>query len=107
MTHNQIIAKTIIDQLGGGRFLAMTGAKNLVAINNGLQFDLPKTPHFVKDGISRIQVVLDASDTYSMHGMKYLPRKLENQSIAMESGIYADSLQHIFTNMTGLNTRLF
>lgn len=36
-------ADTILEQLGGGKFLAMTGAKNLVAMDKfGLQFDLPK-----------------------------------------------------------------
>ncbi len=63
MTNNQIIAKTILEQLGGGRFMAMTGAKNMVAIENGLQFDLPRTRHYVKDGINKVQVVLDPSDT--------------------------------------------
>lgn len=32
------IAQTILTQLGGNRFLAMTGAKQLVDLGNGLQF---------------------------------------------------------------------
>ncbi len=32
------IAQTILTQLGGNRFLAMAGAKQLVDLGNGLQF---------------------------------------------------------------------
>lgn len=106
MTNNQITAKTILNQLGANRFLAMTGAKNLVAIENGLQFDLPRTRHFVKDGINKIQIILDASDTYTVRGLKCMPRKFECKELATESGIYADMLQGTFTEMTGLNTYL-
>ena len=36
------IATTILQQLGGSRFIAMTGAKNLVAEENALIFRLPE-----------------------------------------------------------------
>ena len=107
MTNNQIIAKTILEQLGGGRFVAMTGAKNMVAIESGLQFVLPRTRHYVKDGINKIQIILNPSDTYTVRGLKYMPRKFECNELANEQGIYADMLQRTFTEMTGLNTRLF
>lgn len=106
MTNNQIIAKTILNQLGANRFITMTGAKNFVAIENGLQFDLPRTRHFVKDGINKIQVILNASDTYTVRGLKYMPRKYDFKELAIETGIYADMLQGTFTEMTGLNTYL-
>ncbi|MCG6410457.1 hypothetical protein [Vibrio fluvialis] len=106
MTNNQIIAKTILNQLGANRFITMTGAKNFVAIENGLQFDLPRTRHFVKDGINKIQVILNASDTYTVRGLKYMPRKYDFKELATETGIYADMLQGTFTEMTGLNTYL-
>ena len=106
MTNNQIIAKTILEQLGGGRFMAMTGAKNMVAIENGLQFDLPRTRHYVKDGINKVQVVLDPSDTYTVRGLKWMPRKYEFKELANQLGVYGDTLQAVFTDMTGLDTRL-
>ncbi len=107
MTNNQIIAKTILEQLGGGRFIAMTGAKNMVAIENGLQFDLPRTRHYVKDGINKVQVVLDPSDTYTVRGLKWMPRKYEFKELANQPGVYGDTLQAVFTDITGLDTRLF
>jgi hypothetical protein len=36
------VANTILQQLGASRFLAMTGARNLVAGEDTLQFDLPR-----------------------------------------------------------------
>lgn len=36
------IATTILKQLGGNRFLAMTGAKHLAYGDNDLRFRLPK-----------------------------------------------------------------
>ncbi|HAS6073671.1 hypothetical protein ACXHQB_23615 [Vibrio parahaemolyticus] len=107
MTNNQIIAKTILSQLGGGRFISMTGAKNMVAIENGLQFDLPRTLHYVKDGINKIQVILDPSDTYTVRGLKWMPRKYEFKELASQSGVYGDSLEAVFTDITGLDTHLF
>ncbi|MGI9949502.1 hypothetical protein [Vibrio hyugaensis] len=35
------IANTILAQLGGNRFIVMTGAKQFVAIEQGLMFTLP------------------------------------------------------------------
>ena len=56
--------------MGGNRFAVMTGAKNMVAIENGLQFDLPKKPGYVRDGINKMQIILDASDTYTVRALK-------------------------------------
>lgn len=104
MTNNQHIAQIILDQLGNGRFAAMTGAKNFVAIENGLQFDLPRSRGFVKDGINRIHVILDPSDTYTVKGIKYNNRKFECVEVAKESYVYCDYLQETFEDMTGLLT---
>lgn len=96
------LANIILQQLGGGRFAVMTGAKNMVAIKNGLQFDLPKTRGYVKDGISRLHIVLNASDTYTVKAYKIV--RYEAKEIAEEQGIYCDMLRDIFEEMTGLRT---
>ena len=36
------VANTILNQLGGNQFLAMTGCKNLLGFENGLQMRIPK-----------------------------------------------------------------
>jgi hypothetical protein len=50
MTRNQEVARTILEQFGGGRLAVMTGAHSFVAIDQGLQFSLK---HGAKDGMPR------------------------------------------------------
>ena len=64
------IANTILSQLGGNRFTVMTGAKNYMALKSGLQLDLPKKAHYVKNGISRLWIELTPADTYTIKAWK-------------------------------------
>lgn len=98
------IAQTILAQLGGGRFLAMTGAKDLVGGDNTLRFRLPA--RFAKGGITHVHVTLDASDTYTVKATKWQARKLEMAPIAEVSDVYAEDLRAVFTDLTGLDTGL-
>jgi len=96
------IAKTILEQFGGSKFLAMTGAKTLVAQNDGLSFRLPS--RFAKDGINYVRVRLTPADLYDIEygkvtGIKY-------KVIKEVKGLYWDGLQEYFTATTGLNTHL-
>lgn len=101
---NKEIAQTIIQQLGNGRFVAFTGAKNFMAIENGVQFDLPRTRDFVKDGINRVTITLEPSDTYKMVFSNYRPRKMVIDEVTSRNNVYCDQLQSIFTDVTGLDT---
>lgn len=101
---NAEIAKIIYSQMGGSRLAVMTGAKNFVAIENGLQFDLPKKRGYVRDGINKVQIILDASDTYTMRALKM--KKFDYDEIRSESGLYCDMIQNTFEQMTGLYTTL-
>ena len=58
-------AKEILNQLGGNKFIAMTGARNLGATENSLCFKLPRG--FAKDSINLVKVELDLTDTYTVH----------------------------------------
>jgi len=98
------IAKTILSQLGGNRLIAMTGAKNFVALAAGLQFDLPKKAHFVKNGITRIWVELTPADTYTVKTWKI--RGMNCQQLDTVEDVYCDELQGVFTELTGLDTHL-
>src|SRR5271157_4247800 len=66
------IATTILEQLGGGRFKRMTGAKNFSAISTkqgvegGLSFRLPGAGGFCKDSINYVSVELTPMDEYVM-----------------------------------------
>ena len=94
------VAHTILSQLGGMKFVRMTGAKNIIDGGKYLSFKLPKA----KDGINFVRITLRASDTYDVEfgrsqTLKYdVKKKLTN--------IYADQLQDIFTKYTGLYTKL-
>ena len=97
------VAQTILAQLGGNKFLAMTGARDLVGSDNALRFRLPRG---AKAGITHMTVRLDASDTYSVEAIKFSARNLRSTPIAARSDVYADSLREVFEGMTGLYTRL-
>lgn len=104
-TTDMTVSTTILAQLGGGRFVMMTGAKSLCGDANSLQFRLPA--RFAKDGINSVRVVLDADDTYtvSFHKIGRAPR-FEVTLVSELSGVYADMLRDIFTKATGLETSL-
>lgn len=96
------VASTIIEQLGGNQFIAMTGAKQFVDTGNGLQFGLPS--RFANRGINKVQIQLAADDTYitkfwKISGTKF--RLIENIG-----GVYAGSLREIFERTTGLDVSL-
>jgi len=94
------VAKTILQQLGGRRFIVMTGAKNMTDHGKALSFRIPKG----KGGINYVKITLTGRDDYDMefgriHALKYTVKKTL-------SGVYFDQLQPIFTEYTGLYTSL-
>lgn len=118
---HKLVAETILKQLGGNKFRVMTGAKNFmshapVAGSKGpaLSFTLPS--RFAKDGINFVKIVLTAADTYDITFTKIGPqpsmkRLLQGaqQSItvvAEVTDVYADQLQSVFSQHTGLDTHL-
>lgn len=98
------IAQTILTQLGGSRFIAMTGAKNLLNGGDYLQFDLPRG--FATNKANKCRVTLNASDTYTLTFYKWNARKLELTVISEAPDLYADNLRSAFTNATGLDCTL-
>lgn len=101
MTRNQEIATIIRNQLGH-RMFAMTGAKDFVAIDSGLQFKMPS--NFAKDGINCVQITLTPADLYDVKYMKI--RGMTVKDIAVSEGLYADMLHKDFREKTGLDTHL-
>ena len=105
-------ATTIINQLGGNRFTAMTGSKNFLALENGVRMDLTRN----SSGANKLEITLDGLDLYNMRFYKYTPGRLNKKTFAFTddkvteimdyTGIYADQLQDLFTATTGLDTSL-
>lgn len=93
-------AQTILQQLGGNRFLAMTGARNLVNQGNGITMQLPKNG----SKANRLTITLDDQDTYTVRFWKY--RNFEAIPVVQHDGIYCDMLQRIFKETTGFDTNM-
>jgi hypothetical protein len=99
------VATTILEQLGGNRFRAMTGARDFVGDADSLAFKLPS--RFAKDGINVVKIKLDPSDTYTVTFSKLGRAPKRSLTVVAElSDIYADSLQSVFKSHTGLDTHL-
>jgi hypothetical protein len=96
------IAHTIIEQLGGNRFRAMTGARDFVAHDRGVSFRLPRG--LARKGINSVVVQLDPSDTYTVMFNKR--RGVDLQHVDAHTMVYADQLRQLFTTVTGLDTSL-
>jgi hypothetical protein len=100
LNQNKQIAETILNQLGGSRFIAMTGAYDLCVDKNCLIFKFKGSR---KANACRITLDL-GSDTYEVcfwkrHGFNCpMVKSLDD--------VYADNLQHVFTSITGLDCRL-
>lgn len=96
------VANTILQQLGGGRFITMTGAKNFVGSANSLRFRL-RGGSF-SNGINVVTITLTAMDDYIVEGLNV--RGSNVKPVAYREGVYADTLRDVFTSMTGLQTSL-
>jgi len=54
-----MIAKTILEQIGGRRFAAMTGSKDFIDMGNGLRMSLARN----KTSANRLDIIYDAGET--------------------------------------------
>lgn len=102
-TSNQQVAQTILSQLGGKRFIAMTGCSNFLSDTHSLSFKLPRG---CANKATHCTVTLDASDTYTIEFVKCNMRAAVYRQVAETSGVYADQLCEVFTAATGLYTSL-
>ncbi|RVH56252.1 hypothetical protein CN213_16015 [Sinorhizobium meliloti] len=98
------IAQTILAQLGGNRFLAMTGVKNLLSTGEGLQFDLPRG--LARNKATKVRVTLTVHDTYSVEFFQWNARRLEMKPLGAVADVYAEDLRRVFTSETGLDCTL-
>lgn len=105
MTNNQV-AQTILSQLGGSKFLAMTGAYSLTYSGDSLSMRL--STKGTKNRVGGVRITLDGNDTYTM--IAFSLRKKDGMLNVVEtyneSGLYFDNLAEAFTEATGLYTTL-
>lgn len=91
---------TIIRDQIGRRALFMIGAKNLLTIENGLQFKVGRNAK----SVNALRITLEPSDTYKVEAL----RIRNNQPKVVEScdDVYVDSLHGVIESMTGMYTSL-
>ena len=90
-------AQEVLNQLGGRKFMAMTGAKSFTKDENSITFKLPRA----KSGIRIVRISLTEMDTYNMEFLT-----MSGKVVKKVEDVYNDNLQRIFTANTGLQTRL-
>lgn len=95
------VATTILEQLGGGRFIAMTGCKHLVSDGDALQFSFQGCQK-----ANRCRIELTPMDVYRMKFYKINRRTMECPEVKSYHDVYCDMLQELFTDFTGLYTHL-
>ena len=97
------VAQTILQQMGNNKFRAMTGAKNFVGSENSLSFTFPS-----RTKINACHITLTPLDLYKVEFIQ-IRRKQgipTRTIISTFNDIYADQLQNLFTENTGLYTHL-
>ena len=104
-------AYTILMQLGGNKFLVMTGANKLMAAgrtahnpNPWLRMDLRRN----KAKVNRMKITLMPNDTYTVKFYRqmlvnWVPEISHQQTFEM---VYGEDLQTLFTSVTGYDTHL-
>ncbi len=106
-------AANILEQLGGKKFIAMTGSKNFLYED---ATETNATPWLRMDlasnaaGVNRLKISLNSTDTYTLHFYRQtISKKTLDVTISKEQkfeNVYFDMLQSIFTQVTGLRTSL-
>jgi hypothetical protein len=98
------IATTILNQLGGKRFIVMTGSKNFLDLGNGLRMKLSRN----KAKAQYLKIELNGSDLYNM--TFFSARSTETDIVLTTKerieGVYFDQMNRIFEQVTGLYTSL-
>jgi hypothetical protein len=90
------IAQTIMGQLGGNQFILLTGTKKVFISGNGVGIHIGQNPKRV----TFVRVTLTDDDLYTIESVRV--RKGEYTTLQSHAGVYADMLQDLFEEMTGL-----
>ena len=101
-TTDKTIAVEILNQLGGNKFIAMTGARNFVCDNNSMAFKLSST--MTRNHINWVKITLNCMDTYDLEFVSI--RGINIKKVSEISGVYNEDLRNIIADRTGLTLSL-
>src|SRR5210317_273426 len=93
-------ASELLKQLGGNKFISMTGAKNLTFSGLGLVMQIGKN----SKGVTHVRFKLSSKDLYDVDFLSIRGSNVKTKS--KEKGVYVDQLGKVFKKNTGLNVRL-
>ena len=85
-----------LKQLGGNKFIAMTGAKNFTVGKEGLAFKIGRNAK----AVNYVVIQLNGKDLYDMKFQK------GTRVLKTANDVYGDQLQKMFTKYTGMYTSL-
>jgi hypothetical protein len=89
------IAQTILAQLGGSKFIAMTGAKNLVSGADSLQFSIGRNA----SRANKVRVTLTSDDLYTVEFFRL--RGIECDMVCMNRSLNVEQLRAYVSTVTG------
>ena len=100
------VAKIILQQIGGRRFVAMTGSHDFINLGNGLRMSLSRN----KTSANRLEIIYDSgADLYNVRfyrlSINHKTFEVMTKDIKTIDGVYCDMLEDIFSDVTGLYTR--
>jgi hypothetical protein len=99
------VAGEILKQLGGNKFIVMTGAKNFYkGVDDQKQPFIGFKIGKAKNQINYVKIILTGRDDYTMQFLSIRGSKLK--VVREVEGVYNDMLQDVFTTNTGLYTHL-
>ncbi len=78
------VAETILQQLGGQRFIVMTGAKNLMSDDSRERGSLIFKVGHNDQGVTHVRITLTNNDTYRMEFMKVRGLKCTTLATSVE-----------------------
>lgn len=93
-------AQIILKQLGGNKFVSMTGAKNLAGGTDYLSFGIMKN----RGKITHVKIRLNSFDLYNCTFYSIRGTEIKAQDIA--DNVPVENLRSVFTDKTGLDTSL-
>lgn len=97
---NQKQALTVIEQLGGNKFIVMTGAKHFINGPDGLSFMIGRNCH----RINGVRIQLESTDVYTVEFLRM--NKKGVTIVSKHEDVYCSELVALFEKCTGMYTSL-
>lgn len=100
---NQQVASTIMQQLGGNKFMVMTGARRVTVLDMGVGFQLPTAAR----SINWVEITLDyQQDLYRVGFYTVSTKTFDKTEVHSCDGLDVEQMVAAFKDTTGLSIRL-